>query len=100
MELEDNNSIPFLDVLISRKEEGNLGHEVYMIKKTHTEKYLHASSHHHPAQKIGVFNTFATRSIQIFVEENLEQEKYHLYKVFRSIGYKDKYIRRAIRKAS
>jgi hypothetical protein len=39
MELEDNNSIPFLDVHISSKEDVSLGHQVN-CKKLHTEKYL------------------------------------------------------------
>jgi hypothetical protein len=47
MELEDNSSIPFLDVLINMKEDGNLGHAIYR-KKTHTKNYLHTSSNHHP----------------------------------------------------
>jgi hypothetical protein len=64
MELEENNSIPFLDVLIKRKSNGDLGHVVYR-KKTHTENYLHANSHHHPNQKLGVLKTLATRAIRI-----------------------------------
>ena len=46
MELEENSKIPFLDVLISRKEDGTLGHQVYR-KKTHIDSYLHANSYHH-----------------------------------------------------
>ena len=46
MELEEDRSIPFLDVLLTRKEDGTLGHEVFH-KKTHS--YLHADSHHHPS---------------------------------------------------
>ena len=48
MEEEDNGSISFLDVLVTRKKYGTLGHKVFR-KKTHTESYLHADSHHHPA---------------------------------------------------
>ena len=48
MELEENGSIPFLDVLITRKEDGTLGHRVFR-KKTNTESYLHADSNHHPS---------------------------------------------------
>ena len=48
MELEENGSIPFLDVLLTRKEDGTLGHEVFR-KKTHMDSYLHADSHHHPS---------------------------------------------------
>jgi len=48
MELEENNCIPFLDVLITRKGYGALGH-IFFRKKTHTKSYLHADSYHHPS---------------------------------------------------
>lgn len=98
MEPEENGSIPFLDVLIKRKEDVSLGHKVYR-KKTHTENYLHANSHHHPAHKLGVLNTLTTRALRIFDDENLVQEKDHLYRVFKSIGYKDKAIKMMINKS-
>jgi hypothetical protein len=60
MEFEDNRSIPFLDVLITKKQDGALGHKVFR-KKTHTESYLHADSHHHPYQNIGFLNILAMR---------------------------------------
>jgi hypothetical protein len=47
MELEGNDNIPFLDILIKTKSNGDLGHAFYR-KKTHTKNYLHANSHHHP----------------------------------------------------
>jgi hypothetical protein len=82
MEIEENGIIPFLDILINRKSDGNLGHAVYR-KKTHTENYLHADSHHHPNQKLGVLKTLATRAIRISDEtHDLKQEKYHLSVVF------------------
>ena len=61
MEIEENNSIPFLDVLVIRKEDGTLGHQVFR-KKTHTEIYLHAEFYHHPAQKFDVLNNLAVRA--------------------------------------
>ncbi|XP_076658288.1 uncharacterized protein LOC143362208 [Halictus rubicundus] len=49
MEIEnEDKSLPFLDVLVTRKIDGSLGHRVYR-KPTHTNRYMHASSHHHPA---------------------------------------------------
>jgi hypothetical protein len=98
MELEENGSIPFLYLLISRKSDGNLGHAVYR-KKTHTKNYLHANSHHHPKKKLGVLKTLATRAIRISDETHLEQEKDHLSVVFKNIGYKHKDIMNAINKA-
>lgn len=99
MELEEDNNIPFLDVLIHKKQDGLLGHQVCR-KKTHTESYLHASSHHHPTHRMGVLNTLAMRAIRIFDEEHLEQEKDHVTKVFSSIGYKNKDIKREISRAT
>ena len=42
--------IPFLDVLISKKEDGSIAHQVHG-KKTLTERYLHANFHHFPRKK-------------------------------------------------
>jgi len=98
MELEENKSIPFLDVLIIRKEDGSLGHKVFR-KATHTESYLHADSHHHPSQKFGVLNTLAIRALRISDSEHLDEEKKHLISTFKSIGYKEQEIKKAIEKA-
>jgi hypothetical protein len=98
MELEYNGNILFLDILINRKEDGKLGHSVYR-KNTHTENYILSSSHHHPNQKLGVLKTLSIRAIIISDKEHLEQEKNHLHKVFKSIGYKEKEIENAIRKS-
>lgn len=78
--------LPFLDVLISRKVDGSFSHQVYR-KKTHTEQYLHASSHHFLAQKIGVLSTLATRALWISDEDRLSKEKSHLLDVFVQNGY-------------
>jgi hypothetical protein len=97
MELEENNSIPFLDVLMIRKQDGTLGHKVFR-KKTHTDSYLHADSHHHPSQKMGVLNTMATRAARISDKEHLEEEINHLTRVFKNIGYREKDIKKAMNK--
>ena len=64
MEVEEENQIPFLDVLITKRIGGTLGHQVYR-KKTHTDRYLHTDSHHLPTQKSGVLNTLVTKTIRI-----------------------------------
>jgi len=59
----------------------------FFTKKTHTKQYLHASSHHFPAQKFGVLSTLATRALRISNEIHLEKEKSHLLEVFKNNGY-------------
>ena len=61
MDVQENNCLPFLDVLITKNEYGSLAHQVYR-KKMHTDRYLHATSHHHPSQKLGTLNTLSIRA--------------------------------------
>jgi hypothetical protein len=82
MEVEQNQSLPFLDVLISRRPDGSLGHTVYR-KPTHTDLYLHASSAHHPAQKKGVLHTLIHRAQKLCDAKSLDKEIQHLKETFR-----------------
>ena len=59
MEDEENKSIHFLDILVTKKDKGGFSHQFYR-KKTHTDLYLHSKSHHNFAQKISVINTLDT----------------------------------------
>ena len=81
-----DGSLPFLDVLISRKDDGSFSHQFFR-KKTRTKQYLHAGSHHFPAKKLGVLNTLATRELRISDKYHLEGEKTHLLSVFCKNGY-------------
>lgn len=49
MKTKENGALSFLDVLVTRRLDGTLGHTVYR-KPTHAELYLHATSEHHPAR--------------------------------------------------
>ncbi|XP_071441730.1 conserved oligomeric Golgi complex subunit 3-like [Hetaerina americana] len=60
MEKEDNGQLPFLDILIKKREDGTLSHSVYR-KPTHTDLYLNGESHHHPSQKRSVLSTLLHR---------------------------------------
>jgi hypothetical protein len=55
MEVEQQGTLPFLDVLV-RRTDGSLGHWVYR-KPMHTDLYLYAKSEHHPAQKPAMLST-------------------------------------------
>ena len=76
-----------------RKQHSSLRHQVYR-KQTHTDRYLHAESHHHPAQKIGIINTLVTQAIRIADKDHLKQELNHLN------GYRDKQIKETIKEAN
>jgi len=79
VEVEENSRIPFLDVLLERKSDGSLLHSVYR-KPTHTNQYIHTSSHHHSSQKN---------------PDKLEEEKTELEKIFMKNGYATSVIRKS-----
>lgn len=49
MKLMDNDSLPFFDILMTKRVDGILEFSFYR-KATHTDGYLNVSLHHHPAQ--------------------------------------------------
>jgi len=55
-EEETDGSIPLLDALIVRKDDGSVKVLVYR-KNTHTDQYLHFESHHRLHHKLGVITT-------------------------------------------
>ena len=67
-EQEQDEQMPFLDTLIVRKTDGRVKLLVYR-KKTHTDQYLHFSSHHPLQHKLIVVRTLLDRSSQIVTEE-------------------------------
>ena len=95
MEMEENHKLAFLDVLLTRKGTW-LGHTVYR-KPTHTDRYLHRASNHHPAQKYGIIKTLSERATRICEPEELNTELTHLYAAFRANGYSEQEIRRSIK---
>jgi len=81
--------MPFLDTLIVRKTDGRVKLLVYK-KKTHTDQYLHFSSHHPLQHKLSVVKTLLDRSSQIVTEEeDREQEEHHIHTVLARCGYPD-----------
>ncbi|XP_046406364.1 uncharacterized protein LOC124171266 [Ischnura elegans] len=74
MEKERDGKLPFLDVMVRRKGDGSLAHAVYR-KATHTNRYLNATSHHHPAQKASVVSSLLHRAFTVSNPDSLESEK-------------------------
>jgi len=54
-DIEKNKKFPFLDVFVIKKADNTLDHQDR--KPTWTNRYLHAESHHHSAQKQSAINS-------------------------------------------
>jgi len=85
IEKEDNMSLPFLDTLIMRTEEG-LKFKVYR-KRTNKEDYIHFHSAHSSRVKSGVVIGFYLRAYRICSEEYLNDELSHIHEIFRQLKY-------------
>lgn len=86
-EMECDRRLAFLDVLVQVREDGGLGHSVYR-KPTHTDRYLHANSHHHPRQLFSVVTSLTNRAFDLCDENHIESELAHIQCVLRKNGYK------------
>ncbi|XP_039309096.1 uncharacterized protein LOC120358569 [Solenopsis invicta] len=91
MEVEQKNQILFLDVLVRRNGDGTLGHRVYR-KPTHTDRYLYATSHHHPSQKNSVISSLVYRALTVSEPTFLDEELQHFYQTLIRNGYNSKNI--------
>ena len=61
IEHETNNSIPFLDVCVTREANGGLMTKIYK-KPTHTNRYLNFNSAHSMSQKQGLVKCLLKKS--------------------------------------
>ncbi|XP_063535991.1 uncharacterized protein LOC134745832 [Cydia strobilella] len=87
LEMEQERSIAFLDVRLNVTGCGMLGHSFYR-KPTHTDRYLHASSHHHPRQLNSVVASLTNRAHALCDSLHLNQELNHVQSVLRMNGYR------------
>lgn len=100
LEEEKDGRLPFLDTLLTRKEDGTIGHTVYR-KPTASGRYIHADSHHHPSQKVGVIKTLAIRAKRLCdTEVALSKELDHIKQEFLQNGYTKQVISKAIRESA
>jgi hypothetical protein len=89
IEVEKNRKLPFLDILLTRNANGKIGHSVYR-KATHTNRYLHGDSHHHPTQINSVIDTLVHRAFTLSDEESRNSEIRLLKSVLVSNCYNSK----------
>ena len=92
MEQERNGNISFLDVEVSRKEDGSLTRTGYR-KHTHTDGYPHSTSFQHPKIKSSVNQALVRRAYNICDKEHLTQELHHITTVLHRNGYKPSRIK-------
>ena len=95
MELEEDRKLPFLDVMVTRRDD-RLSTSVYR-KQTHTDRYIHFSSSHHDKVKRGVIQCLRSRAVRICEAEELEAEEEHLRTTFRKNGYPRGFITGAMK---
>ena len=93
---KEDKTIPFLDVLLVIQEDRSLGHTGYR-KPTHTDRYLHYNSFHHPSIKSSVCKTLINRAKTICEADNIEGELDHLRSVLKMNGYPKKFIDTAMK---
>jgi len=79
MENQQDNYIPFLDVIIAHQPNGSLSHQVF-LKKEHIDRYLYAQFHHHPTKNCVVIKTLVSKTIWISTPQYINKEKTHLTK--------------------
>ena len=80
-EAEKDGSIPFLDVKVDRKSDGNFTTSIY-LKKTSSNIYINWDSHAPHTWKIGTHHGLIQRALTICSEE-IEKEIDYLQKILR-----------------
>ena len=92
VERESNGQLPFLDLLVTRDTDGSISTCVYR-KPTHSDQYLHFSSHHPTSHKRSVVRTLLSRAAthsSSLVERSREES--HVHRALLSNGYTEGFI--------
>ena len=91
MEEETNGKLAFLDTLLKRNN-GEISVLVYR-KPTHTDKYLHYSSHHQTSCKESVVSSLFNRAYSIITnKDDLHKENAGIKQVLKENGYQESII--------
>jgi len=82
-------------MFLSKKADNTLSHQMYK-KPTHTNKYLHAESHHHLAKKQSAINSLVHRAFTTCDREHLQTKLNHLKQALQKNGHDKKHINKII----
>ena len=88
--------IPFLDTCVEKRN-GSVTTTVHR-KPTHTDRYLHYTSHHHGRQLLRAIRSLRDRAHNICTQPKRREELRHLSTVFQSNGYPKRLVRRVLSK--
>ena len=99
VETENQNSIPFLDVLVKKDPTSqNIQTTVY-YKSTHTGQYLNYHSHHPVIHKQSVVDTLVSRASNICsTKKDKSKEINHLKEMLQTNSYPSAFIKKRITK--
>lgn len=97
-EKEREGTLPFLDVSLKR-EDDSISTRVHR-KATHTDRYLHYTSHHHPHILTGVVQCLKRRAETVCVEQTAREELRHLQNTFEANGYPRSKVRHILNKVT
>ena len=99
-EVEEDGQLPFLDVLLSKEDDGRISTSVYR-KPTHTDHYLHFSSHHPQSHKQSVLRTLFSRAASLSSSSLVRStEEVHISEALQDNGYPRKFINYNLRRPS
>ena len=88
MEKESNRELAFLDTLLKR-DNREISVSVYR-KTTHTDQYLHYSSHHQTSCKESVVSSLFNRAYSIITnKDDLDKENARIKQVLKENGYQE-----------
>ena len=91
MEEESNGELAFLDTLL-KQNNGEISVLVYR-KPTHTDQYLHYSSHHQTSCKESVVSSLFNRAYSIITnKDDLHKENTRIKQVLKENGYQESII--------
>ena len=91
MEEESNGELAFLDTLL-KQNNGEISVLVYR-KPTHTDQYLHYSSHHQTSCKESVVSSLFNRAYSIITnKDDLHKENARIKQVLKENGYQESII--------
>ena len=91
MEEENNREVAFLDIFLKRNS-GKISVLAY-IKPTHTDQYLHYSSHHQTSCKGSIVSSLFNRAYSIITNKDyLTKENPRIKQVLNENGYQESII--------